>query len=209
MAVAMAKVNETEALKRVREFEREIDLVLALAPKGNVTIENETDYARVCDLLIDIKVRQKVLTEEHAGFMLDVKKLIDRVNSWFKPAIQKHATAEARYKDALRVYALHVEAEALALRQSASKVKDEGKRDELLNRAEALCVPKVAGVAYKSGIEVEIFDFDQLPREYKVLVADQDSIKAAIALGKKIPGVRWKDARSIAITPKNAGKGAE
>ena len=129
------QVDEALALKRVKGFDEEIEEVLALVPKGGkLVLNDEGAYLGACDILLDVKVRQKALAEERDGFMAEVKKLVDRVNGWFKAPIEKHARAEEVYKDAIRAYCLHVEAQAQGLRQAAGKLpeKDEEKREELL-----------------------------------------------------------------------------
>ena len=199
-----AQVNETLALKKVEQFEKDIDEVLALG-EGPLVLAGDEDYVRACNLLVDVKARQKVLADEHKGFKAEVQKLVDRVNGWFKPAIEKHARAEARYKDAIREYNVALEARIIGLKQAAKRTKNADERDRLLFEADTIGAPKVAGISFTPRIEIEVYDFEALPRSYKLLVADEASISVAVQNGEKIPGVRWKDARSVTVNPKNAG----
>lgn len=200
----VAEVDESAALKRVQHFEKEIDEVLALGD-GPLILAGDEDYVRACNLLVDVKARQKVLAEEHRGFLTEVKKLVDRVNGWFKPAIEKHARAEARYKDAIRDYNVALESRVTGLKQAAKRTKNVDERDRLLFEADSISAPKVPGISFTPRIEIEVFDFEALPRGYKLLVADEASIANDVRNGEKIPGVRWKDARSVTVNTKNAG----
>lgn len=206
-----AKVDETQALKRVAAFEKDVDEVLALLGEGmKLVLADDVAYERAADVLLDVKAQQKIMAEEHEGFLVDAKRLIDRVNGWFKPALEKAARAEKAYKEALRDYKAHLEARAHGLREAARKLpeKEAKKRDALLDEADALSPPKVAGISFQAGIEIEVFDFEKLPREYKQLVADNKAIKAAVEKGEHIPGVRWSSSPVVRVTPKHAGREA-
>lgn len=210
-AATTAKVDEGKALARVREFEKEIESALkALVPlEGDENAIADDDAYRVaCETLLDIKARQQVLAEEHAGFLADVKKLLARVDSWFKPAREKHAHAEAILKQAIRDYVIRTETKAKALRKAALKLgaRDEEKRESLHQQADETSAPKVTGISFVHKLEVEVVDFGKLPPDFKVMVADEDKIKIAVERGEDVPGVRWKDARTVRVEPKRAGR---
>ena len=204
------ELDETKALKQVKHFEEEIDEVLAIIEpaegKSAVNLTTDAGYASACDALIMVKERQKILEAEHEGFMVDVKKLVDRVNGWFKGPREKHAKAEAIYKELVRGYNLRLEAQATALRETASKSKDEARAIELYSQADDLAAPKVPGISFSSKRKIEVFDFAKLPKEYKKLVADEKVIALAVERNEKVPGVRVQDIRTVIVTPARAAK---
>jgi hypothetical protein len=204
------KLDETELAKKARKFEHDIDEVLALTGDKPVELTNDQAYEDACEVLLDVKVREKTLAEDYKEETAGLKAMLARVSSIFKPAQDKHAEAEAKYKEAVRAYVLHLEAQAHGLRIAAGRLgpKDSAKRDEMLREADELTVPKVKGIAFTPRIEIEVWDFEKLPREFKKLVADEALIGLAVERGEEVPGVKWTDARSVRITPKHAGREA-
>lgn len=207
MKAITAKVDEGKALAKVQEFEDEIDEVLKLVGPGLV-VEDDEGYAKACEALLDVKVRQQVMEAEHEAFLEDVRRLLDRVNGWFKPAREKYGKAEALFKGAVRDYALRLEAKAHGLRKAAAKLgpRDEARRQAYLEEADRIGLPKVPGISFQGKLAVEVYAPEKLPAEFLMSVPDEKKIRLAVERGEDVPGVRAKDERIVKVTPKHAGK---
>lgn len=175
---------------------------------NSAPITKDEDYLEECAELIEVKVAQKNLEAEIEAATVDTKALLARIAGAFAEPKTRLAEAEEIRKDAVRAYAVALDAKAHGLRRAAAKLSPsaEARRQELLSQADEITLPRVPGISYRARLKIEVLDFARVPQEYKRLVVDEEAIELAVSRGADIPGVRVTDARTVTVTPKNAVK---
>lgn len=199
--------------KRAQQLTTGIDDLHAalevVAEQGGV--ESVDEYQAVAALLLEVKARANVVNDEYDAFVADAKRLIERVKGWLKPAVDRHTAAESLAKDLLSKWLLSRAEQAAELRAKALNAKSQAAANKLFDQANALEeAPKVRGVAVAASSNFEIVDAAVLPEGFFTRVPDCGLIKAALAAGHNVPGVRVTHSRVLRITPpKGASKLAE
>lgn len=194
--------------KRAQQLTSGIDDLRAaletVAEQGGV--ESVDEYQAVAALLLEVKTRANVVSDEYDAFVADAKRLIERVRGWLKPAVDKHAVAETLAKDLLSRWLLSRAEQAAELRAKALKTKSQAAANKLFDEANALEeAPKVRGIAVTASSSFEIVDADALPEEFTTRAPNTAAIKAAIAAGHNVPGVRVLHSRVLRVTPPKGG----
>lgn len=207
--VSLQPFNEKEALAKVRVIEQNVALVVQTIGKEPMKLEDDEDFKVASIELIKVVMQREVVDEQLALFMQDVQKMIDRVNGWFAKPKADVAAAEAYFREAIREYALALDAQAHQLRLDAGKLpaKQSDEADAMLAEANELKPPKVPGIAITTKVKVEVLDEKKIPEQYWKRVVDTKALEAAADEGRKVPGVKFNIDKSVRVTPKHAKLG--
>lgn len=202
-----ATLDEGAALRKVKDIDKAIALVRKKAGDG-ISIEDEDDYRLACDLLISTIERRNWVREEKKAFMADVKKLVERVDGWFKPTLSRIDDLEKEIKEALAEWARQLHAKGVGYRRAAARLpaRDEEKAAELQRKADACEPEKYPGVSFKRSPQIAIVDEARIPERFFVRVLDRKLLEAELERGEEIPGARLEADWTISVTPKNARK---
>lgn len=203
--VLSTTVDQAVVLGQVKTIEKDVKAIqkrIAAVEK----IEDEEDYATACGVLLEIVEKRKYVEEQREGFMEDVRKLVERVESWFKPALADIDKAETFFRDALEAYAVTLAAKAKGLRATAARLpeRDWARVQELRDEADALVPPKFPGISITTKVKLVIDDEKKIPDKYTKRVPDAKLIQAELERGVDIAGCRLEEDKSVRVTPKHA-----
>lgn len=172
-------VDASEALVSIRTFE---------------IVDNDTlEFA--AEILADVKGKNNRLEEMKHTATQPMNAALKAVRSWFAPAQNHYAEAEAILKNKIATYHRAVEAKRQAALVKIDDAADSKTITVALLALGAAQKPVTKGVSVTEVWTYEIVDASLLPREF--LMADEKKIKAAsVGAGLEIPGVRrFKEAR--------------
>lgn len=186
--------------------------VLALASLVKVTDAESANNAGT--MLVQVKQFTKQVEEKKSFIVKPLKDHAKRLESMFKPTLDKLDAAEAELKQKILAYraeaAEKVRAETQSLMEKATEAQESGDSDGALALAvEAQSIETVQKTTHFEGTggsmqekqtwTFEVTAFGEVPHEYFTL--DEKKIRQAIKAGlRDIPGVRIFQTSQLAVT---------
>jgi hypothetical protein len=213
------------AAKKAPRVEPVIDVAPHVAPYGNIQKEaidtltpaqqilesvkkfqivDDASYREACEILKQVKVWEKELTEKKEGVTKPLNAALNVLRGWFKPTLDVLTTAEMDLKRNIASYAAKVAAQNEAAMQAmAEAARSKDMPGVSVAVSSIIAQPKVAGVSTRKVLKWRVLDAMQVPRDY--LSIDPDKVEAAVKVSAgtatpipEIPGIEFYEETLIA-----------
>jgi len=171
-------------------------------------VTSHASLSSTVSAIAEIKKQADQVNEKRKSFVDPLKKVVDDINAFFKPALDCLIDAEYSLKGLVSGYLDNCEAARKVL---LSEVEDapEAERGEKIVQAGTLIPPKIAGLSVRETMACEVID--EIAAIQWVIAQGNLSLlhidkKAIINLAKayggflEIPGVKISKDKTIAIT---------
>lgn len=154
-------------------------------------------YPGICDALIDVKARTKVLSDQQETILKPLREVERAVREWFRAPLDTYRTIENVLKQRVVDYQKTLRQEKQAAIEAAGREPTPTAMAQLTALA---APPTPAAISFRKTWDFEITDPNQVPREY--LLIDTVAIrKVGVATQGKIqiPGVRFFQKEGAAV----------
>lgn len=204
-------VNEAEvAAKPVNE-----EALTVRTAVGDLAIQSHHGMKLAVQSIAEIKEKAEEVDAKRRSFVDPLRKVIDDINGFFKPAVESLKDAEKILKDKVAAYVADQHTardEMLAEAQNYSN----GDRVDLIDRATKLVPPKMKGLSIRESWTGKVTDASSLVRwavennRLELLKVDDKALKAltkAAGRDPEIPGWTAVLTRTTAITTSKIERG--
>lgn len=205
-APAAAEVHEAEFVEEERTklaiASEQSELAGVAAEIAHFDVCDDDSLALAGELLVDVKTRQKRITEMKQSATRPMNEALKNIRAWFAPAEELLGTIEREVKNKVASYhtLLEIERERAteALGKEGATSAEVGAALTNLGAAQA---PKTAGVSMREVWDFEVLDMRAVPVGF--LQVNEADVRRAIANGlHAIPGLRIFKKPVVAVTAK-------
>lgn len=154
-------------------------------------------YPGICDALIDVKARTKVLSDQQETILKPLREVERAVREWFRAPLDTYRTIENVLKQRVVDYQKTLRQEKQAAIEAAGREPTPTAMAQLTALA---APPTPAAISFRKTWDFEIVDANLVPREY--LLIDTVAIrKVGVATQgrQQIPGVRFFQKEGAAV----------
>lgn len=201
-----AELNTNDVNAKLGQIEKSLAQIRTELEDTPEQLEDDADYQAACALLVRVVKDRKWLDEQKTEFERAAKAMIKVVAALLGKGYTECDAVEIPLREKVEVYAKGLEDKAYKLRvQAAALPPTQAKKIEtLLQRAETFEAPKVGGISFQNGDDVEVFDMAKLPNEFTTRVVNKKTLLAALQSGRIIPGARFIPGKTVKVTPSNS-----
>lgn len=169
------------------------------------SVQNDADLAKISDVIKGIKTFTKKVQEEMDKFIDPAKQIIAETKAKYDPYLKTCLNAEQALKAKAAIYMEQKEKERIAAEKKINddlesgkikKVETAVKKLEKLPEQQTSMKTENSGLSMKKIKDIEIVDFNLVPKEYWTL--DLVKVKKVALAGIEIPGVKVIEKTSIA-----------
>lgn len=169
------------------------------------SVQNDADLAKISDVIKGIKTFTKKVQEEMDKFIDPAKQIIAETKAKYDPYLKTCLNAEQALKAKAAIYMEQKEKERIAAEKKINddlesgkikKVETAVKKLEKLPEQQTSMKTENSGLSMKKIKDIEIVDFNLVPKEYWTL--DIVKVKKVALAGIEIPGVKVIEKTSIA-----------
>jgi len=188
----------------VTEAEQVNDLCIGF----NVT--NNDSLKAAVKWIAEIKTHATTIEEKRRSFVDPIRESIDRINNFFKPALDRLSDAERTLKNKVSSYTIAAAVERDRLLASIDPNAGVDEKCGILAKADTFAPPKIPGLALRESWQGKVTDPAAVVKwavesgRLELLNVDP---KALVVLARaadrdpEIPGFKASRVRSVAITP--------
>lgn len=201
-----AELNTGDVATYVKAVEKSLAELRADIEGTPAKLEDDDDYQVACELLVRVVNKRKELDGKRDAFEEAAKTMLAIAASLFKESYTNVDACEMPLRDRVEEYAKALEDKAYKLRVKAAALPpDKAKAiEKLLLQAEDFAAPKVGGISFQKGNDVEVFDPAKIPDEFTTRTVNKKALLAALESGRIVPGARFIPGKTVRVSPKNA-----
>lgn len=197
-------VNIDFPAAREAATEENNDADQALTAIKEMVVESNDDLGTALVICAEVKESYGRADERRQRFITKAKEIIDEANDLFQPAMKSLGEAEEVIKKKITdlVGRRTTEQDRLLVQAGGVGIGgDAAAAQILMEEADALTVPKIAGLSVRESWDGEVTDPTKIPTEY--LMPDIKALKArskSLGTDPGIPGWKAKKTRSAVVT---------
>ena len=166
-----------------------------ISPAMDIKVNSEPTMKRAGEYMTVIGNAKKAIEAERTGIVKPINDSVKRINSLFKPMMERAEQIESYLRKELNIYIAKLTAEADARAKEASENIDDGERVATSVKKFENTTKKLDQIPTHTVYYTEIIDFKQVPDEYKML--DEKKAQAANKAGIEVPGLKLTQKQEV------------
>lgn len=173
----------------MKDHKKELATIVAKTPNLPRAIKNDAEYEAGREIYVAIKDRQKQIAERKAKIVDPLNTAMKETKALFKPFEDQLDKLAVEAKIQLEAYLNKREEKAQKALEAVGNIK--GNLDDTIKKLEKVQEKFARLDGTRTLKQLVIFDAKKIPEDYWMI--NEPALKAALMLGKDIPGAKLED----------------